>query len=146
MKKLFTAQTAFTLIEILVVLVMMGLLMTLVFANFRSGENAKKVSLAADTAIQALTSAQTYALSGKNTNNANTNCRVPKYYYVTFTAPNLISLLARNTCDTDDTIQTYSLPSGTTIGSLSLDGIGPTSNPATMSIVFYAPFASVKGS
>ena len=133
----------FTLIELTVVIFIIALISGLSIANFRAGERRKQAGFASDGVINAIRNAQNLTLAGKSTNNSNSSCRVPQYYFVTFAYSASYSLSARNNCGTDDTIETYTLPLNTRVKASSLV-LGGSTASTNLTIVFYPPFAVIK--
>ena len=134
-------QSGFTLIELIVVIFILGIISSIIIANFRNGEKSKRVTIGADTIVDALRTAQEDALTGKNTSNSNANCKIPLYYFIDFSYSNSFTLSAYNNCDVVEQIQTYTLPTNTTIksGSIKLNGLAL---PGHLKILFTLPFAT----
>ena len=97
----------------MVVIGIVAIITVLTLANYRGAEKRKRVQIASETVKQALRSAQTFALTGRQTNNPNANCRTPVYYMINFTYTNNFSIQAINNCGTTDLIDTFNLPSQT---------------------------------
>jgi prepilin-type N-terminal cleavage/methylation domain-containing protein len=134
----------FTLIELSVVVLITGLIVAVSLTNYRQAERRKRVSLAADTVISALTMAQNYTLTGKKTNNSDPNCRKPVEYFVTFkyAEPTNIKVEATNNCGTVDTLETFKFPEQIQIQRLILT---PPGAPASLSLAIYftTPFGKI---
>jgi prepilin-type N-terminal cleavage/methylation domain-containing protein len=128
-------DSGFTLIELIVVIFILVIISSIVIANFRGGETNKSVTIAADTIVDALRTAQTDTLTGKNTGSSNPNCQIPLAYYVDFQFSNSFNLYADDSCSTTEQIQTYTLPINTTITNLN----GANSD---LKIKFWLPFAT----
>lgn len=139
------SNSGFTLLELMVIILMTTMIALTSIASFRAGEKRKRADIAADTVTSALRVAQEYAFAGKNTNNPNSSCRVPQYYFVRFTYSSSLSLRARNNCGSDDTIETYSLPQNTRVqaSGLKLDGTAVANN---LVLAFYPPFGAARAS
>ena len=86
------------MIELLVVITITALIATVSLANYRHGEKSRRVAFASDGLIGVFKNAQTYALSGKATNNSNPLCRVAARYYVSLNYSDTYSLKAINNC------------------------------------------------
>jgi prepilin-type N-terminal cleavage/methylation domain-containing protein len=138
-------ELGFTLIEMLVVTAVSAILAMVSISNFRAAERQKSVNLAVDGITNALNLAQTYTLSGKSTTNSSASCRKPEYYYVQISYTNSYTIYARNTCGTDDSIQTFPLPDKVRIkaSGLLLNGTSASTN---IRISYSVPFAQAKAS
>ena len=133
----------FTLVELLVATFIMTVIAGVSIANFRATEKQKRVVIASDTVINAIRNAQNFTLAGKNTKNANTACRVPQYYYITFAYASVATLYAFNNCSTAEQIETYTLPANSRIKANGLKLDAATAN-INLILVFYPPFAAIK--
>jgi type II secretory pathway pseudopilin PulG len=133
----------FTLIEVGIVVFMTALITTITIAGFRNGQKQKLAGLASDTVINAIRNAQNFSLTGKNTNNSNATCRVPQYYFITFSYSSDPVLSAFNNCNTVDQIETYPMPANTRVKA---SGLVLDSNVAATNLIiaFYPPFATMK--
>jgi prepilin-type N-terminal cleavage/methylation domain-containing protein len=138
------SSQGFTLIEMLVVLFIITTIAGISVANFRAAEKQKRVTIAADTVINAIRNAQNFTLTGKNTTNANTSCRVPQFYVVIFQYASTFTLYGVDNCGTWDTIETYSLPVNTRIAANGLKLNGSTATTAE-AVYFAPPFATITG-
>src|ERR1051325_6905086 len=83
-KVLRVGKLAFTIIELLISIAIISLLTTVSLTYYRNGEKSKRVSIAEDSVMTSLRSAQSYVQSGKSTNNPNPQCTKAQYYYMTF--------------------------------------------------------------
>jgi len=137
------SNKGFTLIELLTVMLITAMIATMTLANYRHGEKSRRVAIASDGIVSALTQAQNYVLAGKSTTNADVNCRVPKSYFITFTYNPVYSIRALNNCAGTDTIQSFTLPDNTRIkvNGLILDA-GIVNN--SLKIIFTSPFGQIK--
>ena len=127
----------FTLIEISIVSVIVILITSVSLANYKAGERGRRVAIGADGISTALNLGVSYALTGKETNNVQANCRTPQYYYLVFGYTNSYTLNAVNNCGGIDRIQTFYLPDRTRIGGMSIEDVSAASG---MSILFSIPF------
>lgn len=134
----------FTLIELLVVTFIMVTLSTISVANFRQGEKRKRATIASETVINVLRTAQNYALSGKQTNNADPNCRTPQYYFVRVNYSGGLNLRAVNNCGTQEFLESFSLPTNTRVKANGLVMNGSTVAGTRLHVYFLAPFGSVR--
>ncbi len=139
MSKQTSRSAGFTLIELLIAIMVMSLLSTIVLLNYRSADRTRRVQLAADMVVSALTDAQNLALSGKggsgciNGNNTTINPYVVTINY----GLQDISLHCGTTV-----FRTYTLPAGTQIQSSGLSIDGTTTNQ--IYFYYYPPFANIK--
>jgi type II secretory pathway pseudopilin PulG len=144
MKSKIKNEFGFTLIELMVAMTITIIIGAAMLASFRTGEKRKRIALASDTITNVVRSAQTYALAGKNTNNANQACRLPQFYFVGFDLSNntRITLNAQNNCGTTDLIDTFKLPQNTQMraNGIVLDGVAT----STFYLYFIPPFADIK--
>ena len=136
-------QNGYSLIELIIALAIMGILATMVMANFRAGEKQRNTQLGADAIMTALRTAQNYSQSGKKTSNTNTSCQTAQYYYVDFNSSTQYSLNALNNCSTTDTIQVYTLPRNIRFRSATVDGV---SAAADLKVLYTPPFAKTTAS
>jgi prepilin-type N-terminal cleavage/methylation domain-containing protein len=123
----------FTLIELLVAMAIMAILTTLVLARYREADKRRRVQLAGDMLVSALSDTQNSALTGKKA----TGCTGGNPY-VARLIPNATTV---NVGCLTNTYQTYNLPAQTIISTVTMDGI---SYPNGIFVYFYPPFATVK--
>lgn len=157
MKSSREKQKGFTLLELIIMTFIMLLMASLMIANFRHGEQRKRVNLARDTVVSAIRFAQNQTLAGKQIPRDNTavlvrgtRCGTDNSilsYWLEFTAATTISVMAQDTCNAVIRISTYNLPDKTIFaaanpyqGDLITTGQFASS---TAAIRFAAPFASI---
>ena len=135
------AIQGFTLIELAVVVFITVLITTISVAEYREAEQRKKVVIARDMITQSLRSAQLFAITGRQTNNAVPTCRTPEYYSIRFQHVPTFSIAARNNCGTNDVIDNFTLPSGINIDDIGFDG----GVAHSIEIRFYLPNGRMRG-
>jgi len=152
----------FSLIEFAIVSLIMGMLTTVMLANFRTGEKSKRVQLAADALVNTSRLAQSYSLSGKQIPNtaivqSGTRCAngdtTAAFYRIMFTAPGSnIDIIAEDKCAATFLIERYTLPPFTRVATngitlVTCNPACPTSStPGTLRIQFSPPFARMTAS
>jgi prepilin-type N-terminal cleavage/methylation domain-containing protein len=142
--KLRTKFKGFSLIELVVVMVIMGILASVMLANFRNGEKSKKVALATDTILDFIRTAQQKSLSGLSI--PASNCiqgKQAKSYIVVFVAGgDTINLVGMDKCGIKYNLSSQKLPVQTQIkggNSIALDAVLLNK----LQIRYLTPFAQV---
>jgi Tfp pilus assembly protein FimT len=133
-----TKKTGFTLIELVIVTILIVMMTTLMLTNYRQGEKSRRVGIAVDEIIGALTATQNNALTGKATTNTTGSCRIPVSYYITFNYSTQYTMYALNNCGSVDTIETFSLPQNIRIQAAGLVSGAPVGS--NLSISFTPPY------
>ncbi len=142
-KRVKNFRLGFTLIEMLIVIAIISTIAGVSVSNFRAAEKQKRAAIAVDSVVNSIRNAQNFTLTGKSTNNANAACRVPQYYFVTFSYSNSYTLSAFNNCNTTDQIETYTLPVNTQIKASGLS-LGVLIGNTNLVMAFYPPFGTMK--
>jgi DNA-binding beta-propeller fold protein YncE/Tfp pilus assembly protein PilE len=139
-KKATRPKSAFTLIELIIIIFIVGAISSITISNYRNGEKSRRVAIATDTVINVARTSQNYTLTGRDTTNADSDCRSPKYYFMEFSYTSTdVSLYAHNNCGSDDLIQTISLPANTRIKANGL-GVNTYTADTSLKVAFFPPF------
>jgi prepilin-type N-terminal cleavage/methylation domain-containing protein len=129
----------FTLIELIVVIFIIGMLSTVMMANFRAGEKQKRVQLGADQTLSAMRTLQNVVLSGKQIGSCPAT---PNYYASVAYSSSSVNLYCSGIV-----FQTIKMPSDVRIkaSSISIVTSLSTNTAANGALIFIAaPFASMK--
>jgi len=139
-------KSAFTMIELIVVIAITIVILTISLANYRQGEKSRRVALAMDGLVGVLKTAQNYSLAGKLTNNPDPLCRTPQKYFVSIPYMGKYSLKAINKCGDTETIETYEFPAQTNVKFYGMFlNNSSISFGNSLEIGFNVPFGQVEG-
>ncbi len=108
-----TSQQGFTLLELLITIAVIGLIATLMLANFKQGEKVKRVQLTIDGVVNLIRLGQNYTLAGKQiqrTSGCSGDNTIADYRIVVTNASSVINLYADDKCGTAVLIDKYTLP------------------------------------
>jgi prepilin-type N-terminal cleavage/methylation domain-containing protein len=137
-------EQGFSLVELLVSISIIVIISSISVANYRHGENNRRVALSADGIINTIRSAQNYTLTAKQIQQSVCANKAPVLYFFTINYSGSYSLNAIDNCSTTYLIESYSLLANTRIksGSLKFNGTAASSD---LYIRFAAPFAVMTG-
>ncbi|MGE5298203.1 MAG: Tfp pilus assembly protein FimT/FimU [Acidobacteriaceae bacterium] len=144
--KLRKGQFGFTIVEMLVVIFIMGILSTVVIANFKQGVKQKEILLTSDGVVQLIRLAQSYSLGGKQVSNRPTSYfqfKTSRNTKVAYVEAKLSGIA------TPVTVETYNFPKAVKIRN-EIYGISVscstscTTNPTTVYIKFVPPFGRME--
>jgi prepilin-type N-terminal cleavage/methylation domain-containing protein len=109
-------QLGFSLVELLVVVSIIAIIAGITVANYRKGEKSKRVTIAADTVVNALRNGQNFALTSRQILTSSCNQgKAPKSYLVFFSPAQNIDLYGVDKCDEAALIESYDYPVGVQI-------------------------------
>ncbi len=153
MKKKYT-QTGFTLLELTITIAILGLLSTLMLANFRQGEKIKRVAISVDGAVNLARLGQNYTLAGKQVQNNGgcaSNAVADFRYYITTTSTTIDLYADSQSCGSPILMDSYTLPARVQhkTSGIAYTVCNPgcnTSNVNTLHIKFLPPFGKMMAS
>ena len=143
------------MMELIVIIFMIGLISTVMLANFKKGDRQKKILLAADGLTNITRLAQNYTVAGKQIQRTSGACsgnNTISFYQIDMSSSSsAINLYAIDTCGTSILVDAYSIPSNTRIRP---NGIAyevcsascATTNVSALNIRFAPPFGRMTGS
>ena len=151
-------SAGFTIIEVLVVVLMMGLIAAALVYNFKAGEKQRRLILSRDNLISALRTAQNYALAGKqippagqatwvrgNSRCGSDNSPVSYWVEMTSTTRNL-DIMAQDRCGAVIRVQRIELVFQTRFPATApmvINVGGTNSNATSLGIRFTPPFGTM---
>jgi prepilin-type N-terminal cleavage/methylation domain-containing protein len=145
-------QSGFTMIELIIVILIMGILSSMLIINFRAGERQKRVNLTRDTVITALRASQNFSLAGKQIpadavrvrgSNRCSGDNAAVSYWTEMTTGQNIDVMAEDRCGAIMRIQQFTLVLQTRFKPTSPFALTPGGNGTAVAFRFTPPFGNM---